>query len=49
MSGLRTFVATAALTFALVGPSHPGTLSGQELLRLFADCTGRYSALTEHL
>lgn len=47
MDGLRTIIACLAC-LAVPAPSAAGLLDTVDLLRMFADCAGRYSAETEH-
>ena len=48
MGGLKTF---RTLVLALILPAAAPACAGEplEMLRVFADCTGRYTAVTEHL
>jgi hypothetical protein len=48
MGGLRTYLTLVlALTFPAAGPACADEMA--ETLRIFADCAGRYAAVTEHL
>ncbi len=48
MSGLRTACSTVWAALLLALPASAAPLAPVDLARAFADCAGRYSALTEH-
>jgi hypothetical protein len=48
MGGLKTIPATC-LALILAAPHPVHAFDNPDLPRLFADCAGRYSAMTEHL
>lgn len=49
MGSLKTFISALVAGVSLALPAPAGQTSPEELVRVFADCAGRYSALTEHL
>jgi len=49
MGRLKTFIPALFVGVTLASPVSAGQTSPDELVRIFADCAGRYSALREHL